>query len=199
VAMATEIPFSGDFNGHVLTPEVNTYGGGFDPDGLYYLNTGGVGLAIQGTRIHGTLIVDAGAAKVTVNDAAFLHNYRADYPVLVVNGEVDLALASGDYSLDESTWSTNFNPSGAPYEGAINADQLDTYPNEVRGLVHATLALRLKQSARVEGVVLCGGNMCVEGDNEIIHTSDLSDNPPPGYREPPVMKISQGSWRRVVD
>lgn len=197
--MATEIPYSGDFNGHVLTPGVNTYGGGLDPDGFYYLNTGGVDLVIQGTRIHGTLVVDVGGAKVRVVDAAFLHNYRADYPVLIVNGMVDLTLASGDYSLEESAWSTNFNPSGAPYDGATNGDQLDTYPNEVRGLVHATHTLTLTDSARVKGVVICGSDVIVDGSNEIIHTPGLYDNPPPGYREPPVMKISPGSWRRVVD
>jgi len=198
-SMATAIPYSGDFDGHVLTPGVNTYGGGLDPDGFYYLDTGGVDLVIQGSRIHGTLVVDTGGGKVRIVDAAFLHNYRADYPVLIVNGMVDLVLASGDYGLDESTWSANFNPSGAPYEGATNGDQLDTYPNEVRGLVHATQTLTLTNSARVKGVVICGSNVVVDGAVEIIHTPDLYDNPPPGYREPPVMKISPGSWRRVVD
>jgi len=199
MGMATEIPYSGDFDKHVLTPAVNTYGGGLDPDGFYYLNTGGLDLVIKATRIHGTLIVDTAGGKVKVDDAAFLHNYRADYPVLIVKGMLDLTLDSGDYGLDESTWVTNFNPSGAPYGGAADGDQLDTYPNEIRGLVHATLTLTLTQSTRVEGVVLCGGNLIEDGTNQIVHTPSLYDNPPPGFREPPVMEISPGSWRRVVD
>lgn len=199
VSMATEIPYSGDLEKHVLTPGVNTYGGGLDADGLYYLNTGGNDLNIRGTRIHGTLVVDAGVGKVLLDDAAFLHNYRPYYPTLIVKGMVDLQLRSGDYGLGESTWSTNFNPSGAPYEGASDDDHSDTYPNEVRGLVHVTGALKLKQNARVLGVVICEDTVDCQGTNEIIYAPELYENPPQGYRKPPIMKISSGTWKQVVD
>ena len=200
-SMATVIAYSGDFNKHVLTPGVNSYGGGIHPDGLYYLNIGANTLTIQATRIHGTLVVETSSptAKVVLTGAAFLENYRADYPVLIVKGKLELALTSAASNLDEPTCTTNFNPAGAPYEGATDADQLDTYPNEVRGLVHVTGTLSMQGTACVRGVVICQSAVTCGGANQIVHNPDLYENPPLGYVEPIVMRISPGTWCQVVD
>ena len=200
-SMATAIPFSGDFNKHVLTPAVNTYGGGLNADGLYYVNIGGSTLTIQATRIHGTLVVEttAPAAKVVLSDAALLENYRADYPVLIVKGKLEVALKTGSSGLDESACATNFNPVGAPYGGSTDEDQTDVYPNEVRGLVHVTGTLTLSETARIRGAVIAESSVTCGGDNEIVHNPDLYENPPLGYLEPAVMRISPGTWCQVVD
>ena len=194
---ATVIPYSGDFDKHVLTPGANTYGGGLDADGLYYVDAGNNDLTIRASRIHGTLVVDA--KKVILDDAAFLENYRSDYPVLIVNSDLEVALNTTAYGLDETARATNFNPDGAPYESATDADQLDTYPNEVRGLVHVTGTLTLSETARIRGAVIGENSVTCGGTNEIVHNPDLYENPPLGYVEPIVMRISPGTWCQVVD
>ncbi len=200
-SIATEIPFSGDLDSHVLAPGVNTYGGGLNADGLYYMNIGSSTLTIQATRIHGTLVVETTnpTAKVVLAGAALLENYRADYPVLIVKGKLEVALDSETAALDESAFAVNFNPAGAPYQGTTDADQADVYPSEVRGLVHVTGTLTLSESARIEGAVIAEGAVTCGGANEIVHAPGLYENPPVGYLEPMVMRISPGTWCQVVD
>ena len=196
-SMATAIPYSGDFNEHVLAPGANTYGGGLNADGLYYIDAGDKDLKIKGTRILGTLVVDA--KKVTLDDAALLENYRSDYPVLIVNGNLELMLKTDELGLDEFAWTTNFNPAGAPYGGATDSDQADTYPNEIRGLVHAIGETTVKETTRVRGVVISENKVAFKGANEIVHNPDLYENPPLGYAEQAGMRISPGTWCQVVD
>jgi len=76
---------------------------------------------------------------------------------------------------------------------------VDTYPNEVRGLVHVTGTLTMQQTARVRGAVICESAVTCGGTNQIVHNPDLYENPPEGYVEPVVMRISPGSWCQVVD
>lgn len=199
IGRATTLAYIGDFDKHVLAPGLNTYGGGLNSDGVYYINTGNSDVTIKATRIHGTLIIDPGNAVVTLDDAAFLHPYRSDYPTLIVKGELVIKLKSDEYGLDESSWTTNFNPSGAPYLGSTDSDQTDTYPNEVQGLVHATGAVSLEETSRVRGVVLGESTVEAKSTNEIVYDSLLFSSPPDGYTDPPVSSLTRGTWRRVVD
>jgi hypothetical protein len=193
-----QLPYSGSFDKDVLTPLCNTYGGGTAPDGLYYIDTLGNDLTIKGTRIHGTLVVDAVGKRVILDDAVFLRNYQADYPVLIVNGDLEVKHKSASKPLSESAWGTNFNPPGAPYQGGTDADQLDTYPNEVRGLVHATGNLKMDQTACVRGVVLCGGGVVCKNDHELVHDPSIAANPPDGYGTEGTMEVDPTSCRREV-
>ena len=197
---ATTLTYTGDFDKHILTPTLNTYGGGTNTDGLYFIDAGGNDLTIKATRIHGTLMVAVNSSnKVIIDDAAFLHNYRTDYPVLIVEGKLEINLKSDTYGLLESAWSTNFNPFNAPYLGATDSDTTDSYPNELQGLVHATGEVKFKETARVRGMVISESNVKVEGTNEIVYESVLFNNPPFEYTKPPEMRVLTGSWRRIVD
>jgi len=197
---ATTLTYTGDFDKHILTPTLNTYGAGLNTDGVYYVNAGNNDLKIKATRIHGTLVVNMDSGKkVHLDNAAFLQNYRADYPVLIVNGELELDLKSDSYGLLESSWSTNFNPTGAPYLGATDGDTTDSYPNEIQGLVHAMFEVKFKLTSRVRGMVISESDVRAEGTNEIVYDSALFNNPPDEYTKPPVMQVLTGSWRRIVD
>ena len=102
-------------------------------------------------------------------------------------------------TVTESAWGTNFNPAGAPYGGGTDEDQTDVYPNEVRGLVHVTGTLTLSETARIQGAIIAESAVTCGGAGEIVHNADLYQNPPLGYLEPVVMRISPGTWCQVVD
>jgi hypothetical protein len=191
---------AGSFDKQVLGPGFNSRGGGTNPDGVYYIDTGGADLTIQNSRIYGTLVVKTGAGKLILNSAARLKNYRADYPVLIVSGNLEIRLDSATLGLLESTNNTNFNPPGAPSkEGTSDTDTADTYPNEIEGLVHVTGTLVMGQTSRVRGAVIGESTVTIGGTNEIVHNPTLYSSPPVGYTEPPAMKVVSGSWAQEVD
>lgn len=182
----------------VIAPGLNPWGA-TNPEGVYMISMAGGALNITDSRIHGTLVVQMNGGTVVLDKAVLLQSFRADYPVLIVDGNVELLFPSDGNSLSEPVLATNFNPAGAPYEGASDDLQDDTYPSEIQGLVHMTGTLRLATTARVRGVVICESAVTADDNNEIVHDPDLYANPPWGYTTPPVMKISPGTWQRVVD
>lgn len=201
VARATAITYAGNFDRHVLTPTLNEYGGGLDPEGIYYVNTKSQDLTIKNSRIHGTLVLDATGKKVTVDGCVLLHNYRPERPVLIVKGDLELiydSTSSGEtVFLDEASCGHNFNPPGAAYDGQADDDLADRYPSEIRGLVHCTGNVTFKDTARVRGVILCEGAVTVDGYASVIHDPLIPRYPPPGYATcGGDMAIIPGSWRR---
>ena len=201
--LATQLPYAGDIDRHVLAPGFNSYGGGLNRDGVYFIDTGGLDLVIRASRIHGTLVVRCGpTATVIVDKAALLHSYRSDYPVLIVDGMLDIRLDSGLNDLVELIWGTNFNPVGAPYLSTSDNDHKDNYPNEIQGLIHATRRIRLWNTSLVRGLVL--GEQVIEaaGDILIFYDSNLYTTPPLGYTSvdssQPV-QIVAGTWVQGVN
>ena len=196
---ATAIPYLTTIEKTALGPTYNPWGPA-NPEGVYYIDTGSSDLILKGFRLQGTLVVKCGSGRsVMVDDAVFMEPHRSDYPVLIVDGDLELRLHSGDYDLLEANWLTNFNPAGAPYQSVSDTDVLDSYPNEIRGLVHAKRAVRLTQTARVKGVVLVESTVSCESTNEITHNPTLYQNPPEGYWSYGQLEIVPGTWRRVVD
>ena len=194
IDLATEIPFTGAIEKKVLSPGSNPWGA-TNPDGVYVIDTGGSDIQIRYSRIHGTLIVILGSGTLFLEEAMLLHNYRADYPALIVDGDVELRLKSDLYGLSEFAWGTNYNPSGTPYEGTSNSDMADVYPNEIRGLVHVMGDLNLSETTRVRGAVLCGSSATCDDHAEIVHDATLLTNPPAGYTSGCRTTVVAGSWR----
>lgn len=199
---ATEIPHAGHIDRQVLTPKLNEYVlGRLNADGVYYINTDGRDLQIKNARIHGTLVVDAGAGKVILKQHLNMRNFRSDYPVLIVLGAVEINIEGG--ALDEVTYAHNFNPIGAPYQGHSDSDQFDRYASEIRGLVHATGNISFPgSSSKVVGTVIAQGDVAVSGNPQIHHNLDLVVHPPKGYsKSDPGGKIRMvpGSWRKVTN
>ncbi len=195
---ATVIPFTGIIDKRVISPGSNPWGA-TNPEGLYFIDTGGNDLTIRNTRINGTLVVRATGKRVILDNAVFLHNYKSDYPVLIVEGNVEMNFQSKSFGLSEVTNNANFNPQYSPYLGAWDADLSDNYPNEIQGLVHIKGTLKMKSTARVQGVIICEGQVTCEDFNKIIHDPSIYTDAPEGYIFVDGMKVSSGSWKQVVD
>ncbi len=195
--IATNMFDPGTIDGVVISPGSNPFGLGLNGDGVYYIDTGGSDLLIKNTRIHGTLVVRCPGKKVTLDHRVLLHNYRSDYPVLVVYGSVELKLRSATENLDEASYG-NMNPPGSPYEGVSDLDIADVYPSEVRGLIHAREDVYLKESTLVRGVIVCEGAVDCDNDTRIVHNPDYATSPPMGYTYAERMKIAPGSWKKTL-
>jgi hypothetical protein len=195
---ATSIPYGSPIQKVVLAPGCNPLGP-TDPNGFYVINTNGHDLTIRNSRIYGTLIIRAAGQTVTVDDAVFMQNYRSDAPVLMVEGNLIIKPNSVTGVLSESACNTNFNPIGAPYNGSTDSDKSDQYPDEIRGLVHVKGTLRLQQTARIVGVVICEGTVSCEDTNTLVYDPSLYANPPKDYTYVDGMKVSPGTWKQVVD
>jgi hypothetical protein len=203
VARATQLPYSPQMRGVVLTPTLNTYGGSLNADGVYYIDAGGGDLTIEGSRIQGTLVVNAPGRRVIIKDAALLERHRADYPVLIVKGWIELNFTASAIGLSETLWNVNFNPVGADRLGFSNTTKLDIFPSKISGLVHCMGSLNVfNQPAEVDGAILCEGAAAVESGLTINHDPTLVSDPPMGYTQDPAdlatMKIARGSWRQIV-
>jgi hypothetical protein len=198
ISKATVVPFTGDINKKVLTPTYNPWGS-TNPDGVYFIDTDDHDLKIQKTRIQGTLIVRLGTKNLILDDAVFIQNYRSDYPVLIIDGDMEMKHHSYSEILSEAEENTNYNPPGAPYQGQSDSDMTDVYPNEVQGLVHITGLLKLKDTARVKGAIICEDSVVCEEQNTIIHNPGLYAIPPEGYTYVAGMKVSPESYKQVVD
>ena len=196
---ATAISPGTSMTNAVLSPDVNPWGA-TNAKGFYYVETSET-LKIERVRLHGTLIVRcSGKGKVEVKSRNLLENYDSSAPVLLVDGDLDLGLDSDSKLLDEAEAGVNYNPVGTPYEGAIDADQSDTYPNEVRGLVHVLGKLKVDKT-RIRGTAISEESVELKGDNalvELIHDEDIYNNPPTGYGSSSG-KVRPGSWKQAVD
>jgi len=198
ISRATTLPVTGGtVNAVVLSPSYTPWGS-TNPDGVYFISLGS-DMTIKNSRINGTLIVRTNTKKLTLGEAVFMHSYKTDYPVLIVDGDLVIGIRTCDYTLSEASNTTNYNPVVAPYEGQWNVDLLDEYPNEIRGLVHVKGSLNLQQTARIRGVVICEGTVTCEGQNTVLRDTALYASPPQGYTFVDSMAISPGSWKQVVN
>ncbi|MCK4343308.1 MAG: hypothetical protein KAY37_16460 [Phycisphaerae bacterium] len=196
VALATPIAFTGNISGTVLGPGLNPWGA-TNPDGVYYIDTAGSDLRIEGTRLEGTLLVDTGGGVLYIGEQVLFNPAREDYPVLIVDGDLSVEFDNSS-PLEESDWETNFNPPQLPYEGQSDSDQSDEYPNELHGLVHVTGNLACQEHSIIQGVVICEGNAVCDDHLELTHDPDLVDAPPLHYTSYGVPAISPGSWQQTL-
>lgn len=184
----------------VLSPKYTSLGP-TNEDGIYVVNAGG-NLTIRDLRVDGTLVVLAPGSTVTVDSRVFMTNNRPDCPALIVQGDLVLRYDSTS-TLNEGSGNPNFNPSGAPYNGQEDNDQADTYPSEIRGVVHATGRITMQQTARVVGCVIGQSPALltavqIDGTNEIVYDPRVLETPPMGYSTSPVMRPRAGTWKQVT-
>jgi hypothetical protein len=148
-SLATATPVDPpDLNQNVVGPAYTPWGI-TNPDGVYYIDMAGHDLHIEKTRIYGTLVIDCPGHKVELRDHLFIQPVRPDYPALIINGNVEFKYKSDTSILSEDAEGTNFNPVGVPYESVTDGDIVDTYPNEVHGLVHIYGTIDFMENARV--------------------------------------------------
>ncbi len=51
----------------------------------------------------------------------------------------------------------------------------------------------------IDGVVVVGVTLMGTGNLGLTYRQTFHEDPPPGFREPPKMRIAAGSWKQVVD
>ena len=110
--------------------------------------------------------------------------YRADYPALIVDGDLRLRIDSDQTGLSEAAWGRNFNPPGADLAGETDLDMTDVLPNEIQGLVHVIGNVEITESSRVRGCMICEGDVVSSKDPLFIHDPALYTNPPVAYHGP---------------
>ncbi len=199
-AMGTVISPGSTMTNGVLTPAYNTWGSP-NAAGVYVINTTG-NVTIKGVRVEGTLVINT-SGTVTIDSAVFMQPARPDYPVLLINGNAAFK-CDPSKALQESSY-TNFNPTGAPWPlsgGSTDGDTSDTYPNELRGLVHVRGTLAM-EGIRVKGVVLADSNagsdaISVKDVNDVEYDPAIWATPPLGYTSDERVRIKPGTWRQVV-
>src|SRR6266536_158156 len=124
--------------------------GAANPDGLYVINTSS-DILIRNIRLNGTLVVNAPGRKVTIDQAVLMQPARADYPVLIINGNAVFQFNSAGSPLSESQLGVNFNPPAVPYNGSSNTTTTDLFPSEIQGLVHLIGTVTLTNPATIRG------------------------------------------------
>ncbi len=194
-ALGTEIPAGADLHRLALGPGTNPFGTP-NADGVYVIDAPHSNVTIRDARIYGTLVVRCN--RLTLRNAVLMHPFREDLPVLVVDGDVLVQTPRGHGALREQRGRTNFNPPGMPYEGTSDADASDSYPSELRGLIHVLGNMELKLNPLVRGAILCEGELTCKGTPEIHLDPALARKPPLGYTSP-TAAIQPGPVRQVVD
>jgi len=194
-AMATDISGRTLINRQAIGPGRNPWGTA-NADGVYYLNAPGADVTLRDSRILGTLVVRC--RRLTIDNNVLMESFREDMPVLIVDGDLVLDFESYGSQLRESDEDTNFNPPGVPCSGQSDSDESDSYPSEIRGLVHVRGDLTLKSTALVRGAIVCDGEVLCDGINVIVHDEDLSTLPIIGYTSGDGY-LHRDGWKRMTD
>jgi hypothetical protein len=182
----------------LLSPASNPWGEP-DPDGVYVIITSS-DITLRNLRVVGTLVVVNGSKRVTVETVNMMPA-RADYPALLVQGDITLAF-NGDGLLSEAIAGVNFNPPGSAFQGISNSNTSDSYPAEISGLVHALGNVHFTANSRIRGTVISestgGDALHVEAAPEIVYDAGILTTPIMGYMKSVNMTVVPGSWRQVV-
>ena len=142
--------------------------------------------------------------KVTPDNQLFWQPARPDFPALIVVGDLVLHYSS-DMALSEAANGVNYNPTGAPHDGVSDLDRTDSYPSEVRGLVHATGVVKMDESFVLRGALLSGSTAtsdAIDVNDEqctILHDPRPLASPPPWYTLDVPMVLRKGSLLRKVE
>ncbi len=185
----------------VLSPGSNPYGGVTHPQGLYLLDCQGTNIRIENARIHGTLVILDPGLDSEISGNIFWERYNPQLPALLVRGSINFDWSGSLSESGGSGPSTNYNPPGSPYQGVTDADNADTYPSLMKGLVYVSGVLTNADGTTIDGVVVTAGlAMTVNRPLTVTHDAAIIQNPPPGFQRAfrPMQTVA-GSWRQLVD
>lgn len=182
----------------LLSSNNNPYGAETNPYGIYVIDCQNQKLVIKDCRIAATLVIlNPGAGSETASSVLW-EPAIANLPALLVDG--DFTFHHGQDALKEGNLLTNFNPSGAEYQGESDNDTNDSYPSLIRGLVAIFGTMTVDDhdiDVTFEGCVLC--QTCnMYGQLFILYSDLYTLSPPPGFRDGTEMAIIPGTWRRVA-
>lgn len=182
----------------VLAPSVNLFGPSGNAEGIYVIDCEGQNLVIENVRVMGTLVIINPGSTCRFQNSMSLCPVSPHYPAVLVQGNAQFTMSQLD--LDEALLATNFNPTGAPYNGTADADTADKYPSKIKGLVYVSGQMRLP-AASVEpyfdGSVICNTFQADStGDVKFSYRPTHLHYPPPGFATGNTMAIVPGTWTR---
>ncbi|QOI99169.1 MAG: hypothetical protein HRU70_01145 [Phycisphaeraceae bacterium] len=194
--------------------------------GVYVIDCQGNNLTLRRSRLSGTLVL-RNVGLLTVSNTVLLEPAVEGFPVLIVEGSIDINLDGS--ALSESGQGTNYNPVGMPYLNSTDADTTDTYLANIAGIVYASGNLSIRGSVSLRGWALArgylgvgvlgdsvaalisdvlGGNLLGLGGvlggtptytNALTHRADRPSQPPPGFRQSPEFEIRDAHVVQVVE
>lgn len=179
----------------LISPFHNPYGP-TSRNGIYVIQCAGRSLEIRDSRIIGTLVLHQAGSGTRIRDAVRMEKGEHGYPVLIVDGDLELSLGKSD--LDEASTGVNFNPTGAPSGGEEDNDLADTYQPIVQGLVFAGGRVAIEGPLNLEGLLIAGQIECRDRVF-IVHDRGYVDTPPPGFGVVTGFTMVPGTWRRGVN
>lgn len=194
-ARATPLNAPGTMEKTVLSPACNPWGRP-TPDGVYLLSLSS-STKIRDMRIVGTLVVLGNGNKLTIDRNVLIEPARRDYPTLIIDGDAEFDLDSAGV-LSENAHGVNLNPPGTAWQGVVDDDRVDTYPSEIRGLVHVRGALKLLGTTLIRGVVIGESDASIEGNVRIVVDPTLAAQPPVGYTTYGTPAIVPGTWQQTL-
>lgn len=187
----------------VITPTRNPYGP-LNADGVYVIRPSS-NLTIQNTRIHGTLVVrfNSTGHTLTIGENVLFQPVRPGYPVVVVHGNLELRYRSEGERLSEAFLGTNFNPPDAPFLGASNGTQDDTYPSEIQGLIYVSRRTIWRENGLLRGALISEGpsgyvGIDVYGHPRVMYDRNLFFDPAPWVTNKVDMIPEPNSWTQIV-
>jgi hypothetical protein len=179
----------------VLSAGSNPYGA-VNPHGIYIIDAEGQTLHIRDSRIVATLVVISPSAATHVESCINWAPPAANFPALLVQGDLTFAWSGGS-PLVESTTGANFNPSGTPFEGSFDTDQIDIYPGIIKGFVYCSGNLSTTSTCVMQGSLVAGGSATFAGPLTIAYSGVPAAFPPPGFARGSVMRVVPRTWRRA--
>jgi len=208
-ARATAITYSGILSATIskklLSPASNPYGA-VNSSGVYFIDVPALStLTINQSRLSATLVVNLGlSATLTINGPVAWDPPADGMPSLIVKGVGlgTLNINGSTAALSEPGTGINFNPASTPYFGSSNAGTTDTFPGEVRGLIHivgGSVGTTFGSNAIVRGCCLSDGSITLSGGAMLFADPALFANPPWGYITPTGIAVQAATWRREQD
>lgn len=182
----------------VLSATNNPFGGATNQQGVYVIDCQGGNVLIRNSRILATLVLLNVGSQVEVSSSVNWEPFVANYPALMVQGNLLLNCTS-QQALSESSNSTNFNPAHTPYMSQSDSTygDGDTYPSLITGLVYSTGNLTVTNQASLTGVAVAAGTATISTNSTFNYKSLFFSNPPPGFTAGNLVEVVPGTWKQV--
>lgn len=185
----------------LLSPTSNPYGAA-NSQGIYIIACNGQNVLIGRSRIVGTLVFLDPGANTTVEGPTNWEPAIYNYPALLSNNTMNIAMTSSGFS--EATYGANLNPPGTPYPyngGTSNSTLTDNFPAKITGLIYSANQLKIARTSSIDGVVIAHDDLEVNATSLTLNYSHVYLNDaPPGFTNAAItMKVVPGSWRRKVN
>jgi hypothetical protein len=180
----------------VLSAASNPYGAE-NPQGIYIIDTEGQTLHIHDSRIVATLVIISPDYPTEIESLINWTAPATNFPALLVDGDLKMEWSGGS-SLVESAAVVNFNPVGTPYESVEDADQTDSYPGLITGLVYCSGNLTVTSPCVMQGALVAAGTASVSSALTVAYNGSPAAYPPPGFASSAVMRVIPRTWKRVA-